>query len=228
MPGAFPDLILRIITTPIIPRRRLGPAVSARSRRSKATYTFETRVKEQMASPTAARLRLHGQREPPSARALRSRFPGRAPDPHDPRGSPRATSRVMWVTGRSSGGGTGAVVARTWLSIRVDLVEGHGERYWPRPGRILAASRSHTFAQLGQATDDASGAHGGRLLAPTTACWTSPELRPPVMGQSVREGGRADEGGGLENPLSKLCATKPPSPTSRLRSRLIDPMASNP
>src|SRR6266567_3172835 len=26
-----------------------------------------------------------------------------------------------------------------------------------------------------------------------------PELRPPVMGQSVWEGGRADEGGGLEN-----------------------------
>jgi len=23
---------------------------------------------------------------------------------------------------------------RTWLSIRVDLVEGRGERLWPRPG----------------------------------------------------------------------------------------------
>ena len=37
----------------------------------------------------------------------------------------------------------------------VDLVEGRGEHYWPRPGRILAASRTHTFAQLADAIDDA-------------------------------------------------------------------------
>jgi hypothetical protein len=41
------------------------------------------------------------------------------------------------------------------LSIRVDLVEGRGERYWPRPGRIFAAARSHTFRQLADAIDDA-------------------------------------------------------------------------
>lgn len=46
-------------------------------------------------------------------------------------------------------------MARTWLSIRVDLVEGHGEHFWPRPGRIFAAARTHTFAQLAQAIDDA-------------------------------------------------------------------------
>jgi len=46
-------------------------------------------------------------------------------------------------------------MARTWLSIRIDLVEGHGEHLWPRPGRIFAAARSHTFAQLARATDDA-------------------------------------------------------------------------
>jgi hypothetical protein len=46
-------------------------------------------------------------------------------------------------------------MARTWLSIRVELVEGRGERFWPRPGRILAAARSHTFAQLADAIDDA-------------------------------------------------------------------------
>jgi hypothetical protein len=46
-------------------------------------------------------------------------------------------------------------LARTWLSIRVDLVEGHSEQYWPRPGRIFAAARSHTFKQLTGATDDA-------------------------------------------------------------------------
>jgi hypothetical protein len=46
-------------------------------------------------------------------------------------------------------------VARIWLSIRVDLIEGHGEQYWPRPGRIFAAARSHTFKQLADAIDDA-------------------------------------------------------------------------
>lgn len=46
-------------------------------------------------------------------------------------------------------------MARTWLSICVDLVEGHGEHLWPRPGRIFAAARSHAFAQLGRAIDDA-------------------------------------------------------------------------
>ena len=46
-------------------------------------------------------------------------------------------------------------MARTWLSIRVDLVEGRGDILWPRPGRLFAASRSHTFAQLAEAIDAA-------------------------------------------------------------------------
>ena len=46
-------------------------------------------------------------------------------------------------------------MARTWLSIRVDLVSGRGEDLWPRPGRIFAAARRHTFAQLARANDDA-------------------------------------------------------------------------
>jgi hypothetical protein len=46
-------------------------------------------------------------------------------------------------------------MTRTWLSIRVDLVEGRGERLWPRPGRIFAAARSHTFAALATSIDDA-------------------------------------------------------------------------
>ena len=44
---------------------------------------------------------------------------------------------------------------RTWLSLRVELVEGRGERFWPRPGRQFAAARTHTFAQLATAIDDA-------------------------------------------------------------------------
>lgn len=46
-------------------------------------------------------------------------------------------------------------MARTWMSIQVDLVEGRGERYWPRPGRTFAAARSHSFKQLADAIDDA-------------------------------------------------------------------------
>jgi hypothetical protein len=42
-----------------------------------------------------------------------------------------------------------------WLSIRVELVEGRGQRLWPRPGRIFAAAGEHTFAQLAEAIDDA-------------------------------------------------------------------------
>ena len=48
-------------------------------------------------------------------------------------------------------------VARTWLSIRVELVEGRGATCWPRPGRVLAAAKSHTFADLAEAIDDAFG-----------------------------------------------------------------------
>lgn len=46
-------------------------------------------------------------------------------------------------------------MARTWLSIRVDLVSGRGEDYWPRPGRIFAANRNHRFSQLAEAIDTA-------------------------------------------------------------------------
>lgn len=46
-------------------------------------------------------------------------------------------------------------MSRSWLSIRVELVEGHGADVWPRPGRIFAAARSHTFDQLASTIDDA-------------------------------------------------------------------------
>jgi hypothetical protein len=70
-------------------------------------------------------------------------------------------------------------MARTWLSIRVELVEGRGEPVWPRPGRLFAAARGHSFAALGTAIDDAFGrwdrahlhkfrlADGTRLTTPT-------------------------------------------------------------
>jgi hypothetical protein len=47
-------------------------------------------------------------------------------------------------------------VGRTHLAITVELVSG-GQRgdLWPRPGRVLIASRSATFEQLAEAIDDA-------------------------------------------------------------------------
>jgi hypothetical protein len=42
-----------------------------------------------------------------------------------------------------------------WISVNVELVEGRGERCWPRPGRVFAAAANHSFADLGAAIDDA-------------------------------------------------------------------------
>ena len=42
-------------------------------------------------------------------------------------------------------------MARTWLSIEVELVSGGGNDFWPRPGRTFAAARRHTFWDLAQA-----------------------------------------------------------------------------
>ena len=36
----------------------------------------------------------------------------------------------------------GGRVARTWLSLTVELVEGAGFRFWPRPGRVFAVGAS--------------------------------------------------------------------------------------
>lgn len=46
-------------------------------------------------------------------------------------------------------------MARSWLSIRVELVSGRGMDLWPRPGRIFAAARSHSFGHLADAIDTA-------------------------------------------------------------------------
>jgi Plasmid pRiA4b ORF-3-like protein len=59
-----------------------------------------------------------------------------------------ARSRVTLYGGR---------VARTWLSVTVELVEGGGYRFWPRPGRVFAAARTQTFGQLATAIDVSFG-----------------------------------------------------------------------
>jgi len=48
-------------------------------------------------------------------------------------------------------------VAKTWLSLTVELVEGGGFRFWPRPGRVFAVGRTHTFEQLATAIDVSFG-----------------------------------------------------------------------
>ena len=44
---------------------------------------------------------------------------------------------------------------KTWLSVRVDLLAGHGQDLWPSPGRVLAVGPRHTFRDLATAIDDA-------------------------------------------------------------------------
>ncbi|MGP4033632.1 hypothetical protein [Pseudarthrobacter sp. 1C304] len=46
-------------------------------------------------------------------------------------------------------------MARTWLSVTVELLGGRGEELWPWPGRIFAVGPSHTFADLAGAINDA-------------------------------------------------------------------------
>jgi hypothetical protein len=44
-------------------------------------------------------------------------------------------------------------MARTWLSMEVELVGGRGEDLWPYPCRVLAVGPQHTFADLAAAID---------------------------------------------------------------------------
>ncbi|MFF1253812.1 hypothetical protein ACFVYC_15120 [Pseudarthrobacter sp. NPDC058329] len=46
-------------------------------------------------------------------------------------------------------------MARTWLSVTVELLGGRGEELWPWPGRIFAVGPSHTFKDLADAINDA-------------------------------------------------------------------------
>lgn len=46
-------------------------------------------------------------------------------------------------------------MARTWLTVKVELVGGRGDFLWPRPGRLIAAKPSHTFRDLAEAINAA-------------------------------------------------------------------------
>jgi hypothetical protein len=46
-------------------------------------------------------------------------------------------------------------MARTWLSLTVELLGGRGDELWPWPGRVFAVGPSHTFMDLADAINDA-------------------------------------------------------------------------
>ncbi|WP_051571783.1 hypothetical protein [Cryptosporangium arvum] len=46
---------------------------------------------------------------------------------------------------------------RNWLAIQVEVIAGPGGPLWPRPGRLFAVARSHSFAEFAAAVDSALG-----------------------------------------------------------------------
>ncbi|MGC5629304.1 IS1096 element passenger TnpR family protein [Georgenia sp. Z1344] len=48
-------------------------------------------------------------------------------------------------------------MARTWLTVTVELLGGRWEELWPQPGRVFAVGPSHTFEALADAINDAFG-----------------------------------------------------------------------
>ncbi|QCU77153.1 hypothetical protein E7744_02160 [Citricoccus sp. SGAir0253] len=46
-------------------------------------------------------------------------------------------------------------MARTWLSVTVELLGGAGQELWPWPGRMFAVGPGHTFGELAEAINDA-------------------------------------------------------------------------
>lgn len=46
-------------------------------------------------------------------------------------------------------------MARTWLSVTVELLGGRGDELWPWPGRVFVVGPSHTFMDLADAINDA-------------------------------------------------------------------------
>lgn len=45
-------------------------------------------------------------------------------------------------------------MARTWLSVTVELLGGRGEELWPYPGRVFAVGPSHSFTDHANAIND--------------------------------------------------------------------------
>lgn len=72
---------------------------------------------------------------------------------------------------------------RNWLAIQVDVIAGHGSPLWPRPGRLFAVARSHTFAEFGEAVDRALA----RWDLPKPAEFVLPDgVRVALLGESAK------------------------------------------
>ncbi|GAA3394150.1 hypothetical protein [Cryptosporangium minutisporangium] len=78
---------------------------------------------------------------------------------------------------------------RNWLAIQVELIAGHGQPLWPRPGRLFAVARSHTFAEFAAAVDQAM------------ARWDLPKSSEFVLADGVRVG---PEKGAEDSTLVKI------------------------
>lgn len=77
-------------------------------------------------------------------------------------------------------------MAKTWLSVRVELLSGRGEDLWPRPGRVFLVGPRHTFADFAAAIDGAFGRWDRSHLCSFTLetgeifGWPDPDADPPV------------------------------------------------
>jgi len=82
-------------------------------------------------------------------------------------------------------------MAAHWLSIRVTLLGGRGETWWPPPGRVFVVGPGQTFAQLARAIDDAFArwdhSHPSRFTLPdgTAVGSEEAELTPDTAVLSV-------------------------------------------
>lgn len=80
-------------------------------------------------------------------------------------------------------------MARTWLSISVELLGGRGESLWPYPGRIFAVGPAHTFADLADAINTAFArwdrAHLDLFTLADGSLITAPETGAELSGSAA-------------------------------------------
>ncbi|MFE0749345.1 hypothetical protein [Gordonia sp. NPDC058843] len=92
-------------------------------------------------------------------------------------------------------------MARTWLSVTVELLGGRGTELWPWPGRVFAVGPAHTFRDLATAVDDAFArwdrSHqsfftldDGRVVADRPTVTTRRRHAPPFRIRCSSAGGR--------------------------------------
>lgn len=80
-------------------------------------------------------------------------------------------------------------MARTWLSVTVELLGGRGEELWPWPGRVIAVGPTHTFMDLANTINDAFArwdrSHLSMFTLDDGRVITDEETGAEVMGGSI-------------------------------------------